>query len=80
MHPFHMNRLGAPSAPLDHGQHRRPIAVEQRKVVVKREGRGRVLLRRMNRQNQHKSALRVSDISSTLQAGFKQVVGSHAAV
>ena len=48
--------------------------------MVEREGRSRVFLQRMNRQNKHKSTIGVSDAPGALQAGFKQVVGGHAAV
>lgn len=48
--------------------------------MVEREGRSRVFLQRMNGQNEHKSTIAMGDASCALQAGFKQVVGGHAAV
>ena len=80
MDPLHVGRLKGPSAPFNHRDNRRPFAVEQRKVVVEREWRSRVFLERMNGQDEDKPTLGVGDTSCTLQAGFKQVVGGHAAV
>ena len=80
MHPLNVNRYGLPSTAFNHGNRRRPFAVQQRKGVVQRKGVGGVVLQGVNRQNKHKPSPWMTDPSGAAQARFKETVSSDGAV
>ena len=80
MNALHMDRLGLPTAPLNHGQDLGPLAVEQGEFTVKRKARRRVFSRGMNRQDENETTFGMGHLTRTSQTRFEQMVGSHAAV